>query len=104
MKLETTECRDAIQERPRAKASARLSAGVRDNALARRIAGDEGIALARKFAEVTPEFPACIRARDIDVRRVLRERHHRLSQVVVVGIGLDVKSLELGSERQAWFG
>lgn len=81
-----------------------LIAGVRDNELSRRVAGEEGVALARKFAAVTPEFPSCIRARDRDARRTVARSHARLSQVVVVGVGLDVKPLEFASERQPWFG
>ncbi len=90
--------------RPRAKSSALLIAGVRENPLSRKVAGEEGVALAQRFAAVTPEFPECIRARDIHSRRTIVQHYDRISQVVVLGVGLDVKPLELASKRQAWYG
>jgi methyltransferase (TIGR00027 family) len=84
--------------------SALLVAGLRDDPVSRRLAGERGLALAARFAARTPQLPSLIRARGRHIARVLTEAPDRFDQVVVLGVGLDPKPLTFSSAKQPWFG
>jgi methyltransferase (TIGR00027 family) len=86
------------------KRSATLIAGLREDPLSKQVAGLQGIALANRFAVATPELPSLIKARTLHLESFLRDSQDRISQVVVLGVGLDVKPLKYASSKQHWYG
>lgn len=87
-----------------AKRSATLIAGLRKDTLSQQVAGSQGIALANRFAVATPELPSLIEARTQHIEALLHKLQGKLSQVVVLGVGLDTKPLKYASPEQIWYG
>jgi len=91
-------------QRENAKLSAKMIAGIRPDSDSQAVAGEQGRALALRFAEVTPQLPHMIEARGLHLKRHLMEQGDAYAQVVVLGIGLDTNPLTCMKPGQQWFG
>ncbi len=87
-----------------AKLSARLVAGLRKDKLSQKLAGEQGKALAIRFATQTPQLPELIEARGIHLNTYLDHNGKAYEQVLVLGIGLDPRPFHYASPKQLWFG
>lgn len=86
------------------KTSALMISGLRDDPISRLVAGDQGRAMANRMAVTTPQLPSLVRARTVDLKRLLDCHGAAFSQVLVLGVGLDPKPCQYSSARQKWFG
>lgn len=91
-------------QRENSKLSAKMIAGIRKDVGSQTVAGEQGRALALRFAEVTPQLPHMIEARGLHLKRHLMEQGDAYAQVVVLGIGLDTNPLTSIKPGQQWFG
>lgn len=91
-------------QRESSKLSARLTAGLRHDETSQKFAGQQGRALAARFSEVAPQLPICIAARGTHLEQHLRQGANQYRQVVILGMGLDTRSLHFASVGQKWFG
>jgi methyltransferase (TIGR00027 family) len=87
----------------RLKTSALMIAGLRDDPLSRQLAGEQGVAIARRMTAVAPQLPGLVAARSQHLRAYLRGEGRRHEQVLVLGAGLDSKPLEFSTPAQRWF-
>ena len=85
----------------RMKASAMMIAGLRNDDLSTALAGEQGIAIARRMTRATPQLPSLVQARGEHARRQLR--HGNFSQILVLGVGLDPKPVEFAQDGRRWF-
>lgn len=83
------------------KVSALMIAGLRDDAISRRLAGEQGIAVANRMAAATPQLPTLVRSRTAHAETVLQAGC--FPQVLVLGAGLDPKPLKHASCDQVWY-
>lgn len=103
-KPQLMEVKDAsIQDQNRAVAALML-AGLRRDRVSRCIAGEQGKALATRMAETMPELPAMIESRTQTVEQQLQQHGQDISQVIVLGVGLDPKPVYYSGGHQTWFG
>jgi O-methyltransferase involved in polyketide biosynthesis/acyl-coenzyme A thioesterase PaaI-like protein len=86
------------------KTSALMIAGLRDDALSRDVAQDQGRAIACRMSVATPQLPSLVKARTIHVERFLNQHGSQFAQALVLGVGLDHKPILFSSNRQRWFG
>ncbi|MCP3691787.1 MAG: DUF4442 domain-containing protein [Planctomycetaceae bacterium] len=92
-----------IQEQNRAT-SALMIAGLRKDRVSRCIAGEQGKALAARMTETMPQLPSMVQSRTETLEQQLREHGQDISQVVVLGVGLDPKPVYHSDSDQTWFG
>lgn len=86
------------------KLSALMIAGLRNNPDSQAVAGDQGRALALRFAEVTPQLPHMIEARGLHLQKLLQAQGDRFAQVVILGHGMDTNPLHYMKPGQTWYG
>lgn len=86
------------------KTSALMIAGLREDALSQKIAGDQGRAIASRMSVASPQLPTLVRARTLDVEAHLQRDGHLYQQVLVLGVGFDPKPVKFSSPQQRWFG
>ena len=86
------------------KLSALMVAGLRGDSLSQMVARDQGRALANRMAVAAPQLPSLVRARGLHVEAYLQTHGAAFQQVLVVGVGLDPKPIQLSSSTQRWFG
>lgn len=91
-------------QRENSKLSAKMIAGIRTDADSQAVAGEQGRALALRFAEVTPQLPHMIEARGLHLKQHLTDHGDRYAQVVVLGLGLDTIPLHHAQPGQQWYG
>jgi len=92
-----------LHEQNRAS-SALMIAGLRPDSVSRKLAGDQGAAIARRMCELVPELPSLIRARSQNVERCCTETVASVRQVLVLAAGFDSKPMRYASSEQPWFG
>jgi len=86
------------------KTSALMICGLREDPLSRRIAQDQGRAIAQRMAVASPQLPSLVKARTIDIERHLDRTGDAYAQVLVLGVGFDPKPVRFSSGAQRWFG
>jgi acyl-coenzyme A thioesterase PaaI-like protein len=86
------------------KLSALMIAGLRGDALSQVVARDQGRAIANRMALAAPQLPSLVRARGLHVEKYLQRHGAAFEQVLVVGVGLDPKPVQLSNSTQRWFG
>jgi methyltransferase (TIGR00027 family) len=86
------------------KISAVMIAGLREDRLSQRVAGDQGRAIASRMSVASPQLPSLVRARTLDLERHLETEGRNYGQVVVLGVGLDPKPVRFSNGAQPWFG
>lgn len=86
------------------KTSALMIAGLRDDPISNRVAGDQGRAIAQRMSLVAPQLPTLVQARSSHVEQLLHAFGASFSQIVVLGVGLDPKPCRLAKNGQKWFG
>lgn len=86
------------------KTSALMIAGLREDALSQKIAGDQGKAIASRMSVASPQLPTLVRARTLDLEAHLQRDGRAYEQVLVLGVGFDPKPVKFSSPKQRWFG
>lgn len=86
------------------KLSALLIAGLRADPLSQMIAQEQGRAMAERMTAATPQLPSLVQARTTHIEGYLRQEGRDHKQVVVLGIGLDIKALRFAHPDQHWYG
>ena len=86
------------------KTSALMIAGLRGDSVSKKIAGDQGRAIAQRMALVAPQLPTLVEARSRHVERFVRAQKGEVTQVLLLAIGLDPKPVLLADQAQRWFG
>ena len=79
--------RASLVQRNRFKTSALMIAGLRGDSVSRALAGDQGIAVARRMTRASPQLPALVAARDKHLRAYLSGDGKAHTQVLVLGAG-----------------
>jgi methyltransferase (TIGR00027 family) len=87
-----------------AKLAAALIAGLRKDKLSQIVAGEQGRTLAERFSNIAPQLPNMIEAREFHLTNFLKNNSQKYEQVLVLGIGLDLKPLSFATAEQIWFG
>lgn len=85
----------------RLKVSALMIAGLRNDSISRKLAGEQGIAIAARMTKATPQLPTLVQARMMHIESEIIKNNYE--QVVVLGAGLDPKPLKYASSDQEWF-
>lgn len=86
------------------KTSALMIAGLREDVLSQKIAGDQGRAIASRMSVASPQLPTLVRARTLDVEAHLQREGQSYEQVLVMGMGFDPKPVKFSTPTQRWFG
>lgn len=86
------------------KLSALMISGLRDDPISQQVAGDQGRAMAARMAVASPQLPTLVRARTLDLCRLLETSGGAFAQVLVLGVGFDPKPVQFSSPAQRWFG
>jgi methyltransferase (TIGR00027 family) len=80
-----------------------MIAGLRGDAISTSLADEQGVAIARRMQRATPQLPALVAARTTHVAKSLGAPDRGFTQVVVLGAGLDAKSMRFAGAAQRWF-
>jgi len=86
------------------KTSAVLISGLRDDPLSKEVSQEQGKALAARFSKATPQLSGLVKARTLEIERLLKKTKKTHSQVVVFGVGLDTKPTIYSDCGRHWFG
>lgn len=85
------------------KTSALMIAGLRDDDISRDVAQDQGVAIARRMTRDSPQLPQLIKARTSHIGQTYDLMSDQISQVVVLGAGLDPKPILHSHHDKTWF-
>lgn len=88
-------------QRQNLKTSALMIAGLRTEPLARAVADEQGLAVAARMSQTSPQLPTLVAARSAHVERLLGD--DELAQVLVLGVGLDPKPIRHARAGLRWF-
>ena len=93
-----------LVQKENAKISAKLIAGLRQHDITNLVASEQGAALAERFTQILPQLPNLIQARTLSLHRYLEVYGIQHSQVVVLGVGLDMRPTDFACPSQIWYG
>jgi methyltransferase (TIGR00027 family) len=93
----------SLAQMQRLKTSALMIAGLRGDPVSTGLAGEQGVAVARRMTRASPQLPTLVAARTKHLRDYLAREGNKHRQVLVLGAGLDPKPLEFAWSSQTWF-
>lgn len=99
----TAEVRPTASQVENIKLSSLMIAALRGDALSRRLAGEQGVAIAQRMVRASPQLKPLVEARTKNLRRLIADRQSEIEQVLVLGVGLDSKPVEFATGTRTWY-
>ena len=85
------------------KTSALMIAGLRDDDVSRRLAQDQGVAIARRMTRDSPQLAQMVSSRTAHVSRLIEQSADVPTQILSLGVGLDSKPVTKRKPNHTWY-